>query len=277
MMSGGLGETETTLKVLDVWRQMQKHAPDEMTRELVNIGAADRYCLPRHHCDPVNHILQHIGDSGDGSHQESGLPQPRFRGILVDPGWQSDANDHKFWSKSDAMAEGRVQLLRQNVSVDSIGELLRDTGVHKSFDVLKIDTDGNDCDMIAQIFYMDTIRKSSTWKSRRTFPLLSRLTGIRDGRKARRCTRPELPTLSCAVCHMQRTCWKDSDIPFYNSRSMTQRMFCLNIGNCSLVSLRQTLRGIPWPCPTAPTRLPTPCALIRCSSAWHHALNTCRI
>lgn len=26
---------------------------------------------------------------------------------------------------------------------------------------------------------MDTIRKSSTWKSRRTFPLLSRLTGIR--------------------------------------------------------------------------------------------------
>jgi hypothetical protein len=34
---------ETTLRVLDVWRQMQKHSPDEMTRELVNIGAGDRW------------------------------------------------------------------------------------------------------------------------------------------------------------------------------------------------------------------------------------------
>jgi hypothetical protein len=34
---------ETTLRVIDVWRQMQKHSPDEMTRELINIGAGDRW------------------------------------------------------------------------------------------------------------------------------------------------------------------------------------------------------------------------------------------
>jgi hypothetical protein len=34
---------ETTLRVVDVWWQMHKHSPDEMTRELINIGAGDRW------------------------------------------------------------------------------------------------------------------------------------------------------------------------------------------------------------------------------------------
>jgi hypothetical protein len=61
-----------------------------------------------------------------------------------------------FWSDSVAFVEGRVQLLRQNVSgarqefmirhvcffsiaaVDSIGQLFRNSGFGTSFDVLKV-------------------------------------------------------------------------------------------------------------------------------------------
>ena len=35
-------EQESTLRVIDVWRRLHKHAPAEMTYQMVNIGAGDR-------------------------------------------------------------------------------------------------------------------------------------------------------------------------------------------------------------------------------------------
>ena len=68
-----------------------------------------RFCLPRHHCDPVNDILQQIDDlsvevegatkwtgADDVERETAGdeAPPRHVKGVLIDPGF--DASDYKY-------------------------------------------------------------------------------------------------------------------------------------------------------------------------------------
>jgi hypothetical protein len=81
--------------VIDVWRRLYKHAPDEINHQVVNIGAMDA-CLPHHHCDPVNNMVQRSEDlsvEAEWTGAEDDMPKTA---VLVDPAWgQTDRSDFK--------------------------------------------------------------------------------------------------------------------------------------------------------------------------------------